>query len=128
MAKRMTGIKKQFKRVAFVGPNPYLFLQHLPKDYEIEKFYFCEQAQSSVERSHSIISERVESGFYDQCQVNLPAEIIPLVLDEENWLDHFKPADQLDSEDQMLDLIVSNMSLHWLNNLEGTFVKFRDSL
>ena len=26
MAKRLPGIKKNFKRVAFVGPNPYLFL------------------------------------------------------------------------------------------------------
>jgi hypothetical protein len=41
--KRLTGIKKDFKRVAFIGPNPYLFLQHMPKSYNIEKFYFCEQ-------------------------------------------------------------------------------------
>ena len=30
MAKRLQGIKKDFKNVAFMGPNPYLFLQHLP--------------------------------------------------------------------------------------------------
>ena len=124
----MSGIKKQFKRVAFIGPNPYLFLQHLPQSYEIEKFYFCEQAQASVEKSHELISERVENGFYDSCNVNLPAEIIPLVLDEEkDWLTHFKPEGEIQEEEQ-LDLIVSNMTLHWVNNLEGTFAAFRDSL
>jgi hypothetical protein len=29
---RLSGIKKKFKKVAFLGPNPYLFLQHLPKN------------------------------------------------------------------------------------------------
>ena len=42
MTKRLPGIKKDFKRVAFLGPNPYLFLQHMPKTYEIDKFYSCE--------------------------------------------------------------------------------------
>ena len=28
----------------------------------------------------------------------------------------------------MLDLIVSNMTLHWVNNLEGTFAAYRESL
>ena len=45
---RLTGIRRDFKTVAFVGPNPYLFLQHLPKTYEIEKFYFCEANEASV--------------------------------------------------------------------------------
>ncbi len=40
--KRLTGIRKSFKNIAFVGPNPYFFLQHLPKNYEVEKFYFIE--------------------------------------------------------------------------------------
>ena len=44
LVKRVQGIKKEFKRIAFVGPNPYLFLQHLPKGYEVERFYFCESA------------------------------------------------------------------------------------
>ena len=40
--KRLTGVKKDFKKIAFIGPNPYLFLQHMPKTYNIDKFYFCE--------------------------------------------------------------------------------------
>lgn len=64
LVNRLQGIKKEFKKVAFVGPNPYLFLQHLPKSYEIEKFYFIEQAEESVQASHDIITKKIDSGFY----------------------------------------------------------------
>jgi len=40
--------------------------------------------------------------------------MVPVVLDEETgWRDHFEP--------EQLDLIVSNMGLHWVNDLSGTF-------
>ena len=88
---RLTGVKRNFKNIAFVGPNPYLFLQHMPKEYEVDKFYFCEQNEASVQKSHDIISERVNSNFYEKLGLNLPEEMVPLVLDEESeWSDHFK--------------------------------------
>ena len=52
----MQGIKKEFKKIAFIGPNPYLFIQHLPRNYEVEKFFFCESSEACVERSFEIIS------------------------------------------------------------------------
>ena len=64
--KRLTGIRKSFKNIAFVGPNPYFFLQHLPKNYEVEKFYFIENDQSSVEQSYKMISSKIETGFYEK--------------------------------------------------------------
>ena len=48
MTNRLLGIKKDFKKVAFIGPNPYFFLQHMPGVGLVEKFYFCEQAEASV--------------------------------------------------------------------------------
>jgi hypothetical protein len=39
---RLGGIKKNFKNIAFIGPNPDLLLLHLPKAYQVEKFYFVE--------------------------------------------------------------------------------------
>ena len=65
LVKRLEGIKKEFKKVAFIGPNPYLFLQHLPKNYEIEKFYFIEHAEVSVQKSHEIITKKIDNGFYE---------------------------------------------------------------
>ncbi len=44
-----------------------------------------------------------------------------MVIDEESqWAEKFKDAE--------LDLIVSNMTLHWVNDLEATFKSFNDSL
>ena len=46
---------------------------------------------------------------------------MPVVIDEETgWSERFKEGD--------LDLIVSNMTVHWLNDIQGTFAAFRDSL
>lgn len=121
LTNRLKGIKKNFKNVAFIGPNPYLFLQHMPSNYQVEKFYFCEQAEASVQKSHDIITQKIESGFYDQTKTNLPEQMIPTVINEESeWSEKFK--------DGELDLIVSNMNLHWVNNLEATFRSFNDSL
>ena len=110
LTKRLEGIKKNFKNIAFIGPNPYLFLQHLPKHYEVEKFYFCEQSEASVQKSYDIITERVDSGFYEKTGANIPDEMIPLVIDEETeWQEKFNEG--------QLDMIVNNMTIHWVNEL-----------
>lgn len=43
MIARLKGVRKTFKRVAFVGPNPHLFLLNNP--YELEEFTFVENSQ-----------------------------------------------------------------------------------
>ena len=83
MVKRLQGIKRNFKNIAFIGPNPYLFLQHLPQEYEVEKFTFCEQSQPAVEKSYEIITERLEEGGVLSKVPNIPDEIIPMIIDEE---------------------------------------------
>ena len=121
MTKRLEGIRKKFKNIAFIGPNPYLFLQHMPKNYEVEKFYFCEMSEVSLQKSYDIITERVENGFFDKTKTNVPDEMIPVVIDEETeWLDKFKEG--------QLDLIVNNMTIHWLNDLQQTFKNFHHTL
>ena len=124
MMKRLTGIKKCFKNIAFIGPNPYLFLQHLPKEYEVENFYYCEPSQESVEKSYEIINSNIESGFYEKLGVNQPENIVPKVINEEagegKWLKEFPEGS--------LDLIVNNMTFHWVNQIEGTFKQFNTSL
>ena len=46
--------------------------------------------------------------------------MIPVVVDEESWPEHF--------QDESLDLIVSNMTLHWVNSLEKVFDQMSDTL
>ena len=50
----------------------------------------------------------------------MPNEIIPVVCDDESWSKEFK--------DNSLDLVVSNATMHWCNELETTFRQMHDSL
>ena len=72
LVNRLKGIKKTFKNIAFIGPNPYLFIQHLPKEYEIENFYFCEGSKESVEKSYEIITKKIDNGFFEKVGTNIP--------------------------------------------------------
>jgi len=117
---RLGGIKKNFKNIAFIGPNPDLLLLHLPKAYQVEKFYFVEQTEAQVQTSYDVINKKIDSGFYEKQACNLPDEIIPVVLDDEQWNQKFKSGS--------VDLIMSNLSLHWVNELESTLRQYNDSL
>ena len=66
------------------------------------------------------ITSKIESGFYERNAANLPERIEPVVCDEEKWLDKFG--------ENSFDLIVSNMQLHWINELEQTLRQFNASL
>ena len=49
MVNRLNGIKNKFSKVAFIGPNPHLFLLNCPKHYgALEEFTFIEASEKSV--------------------------------------------------------------------------------
>jgi len=53
----------------------------------------------------------------------MPEEVIPTVVDDGepgSWAERFKTDE--------LDMIVSNCTLHWVNDLEGTLRGYRESL
>ena len=84
----------------------------------MEKFTFIDISEKSAQHSYDIITKMCEDGTLGAMQ---PDEIVPLVMDEEKeWADKFP--------DQCFDLIVSNMTMHWVNDIEGTFKRFHDSL
>lgn len=114
MVNRLNGIKNKFKKVAFIGPNPHLFLLNCPKHYgALEEFTFIEASERSVEHSYKAIEKLVNSGALPESKQ--PDKIEPIVMCEENeWKSKFGDVEQF-------DLIVSNMSLHWVNDLESTF-------
>jgi len=122
LTNRLGGIKKEFSKIAFIGPNPYLFLQHLPKSYQIKDFYFCEGNEASVEKSYEIITKSLESGgLYERLGTNVPDAIHPIVIDEEkDWREKF--------EENQFDLIVNNMTLHWVNEIETTLRNYHHTL
>jgi len=67
MIKRLPGIKKEYESVSFVGPNPYLFLNHIPPG--VKKFYYAENSEEALQKSTEIIEERKKSGFYERLGV-----------------------------------------------------------
>jgi hypothetical protein len=86
MIDRLNGIRKDFKNIAFIGPNPYFFLQNMPFK-NVEKFTFMENSPKAVERSHSLITRMVEK---DSLKDTQPDEIEPRVLcDETEWVENF---------------------------------------
>lgn len=114
MVNRVKGIRKDFKSIAFIGPNPDLFLRHLPKELQVEEFYFVEQTEQQVKQSYDRITKLVAA------MPNMPDRVEPVVLDDERWLDRF-------GENQF-DLIVNIMQMHWVNELEATLRAFNASL
>ena len=84
---RLDGIKKKFKKVAFIGPNPYTFLRNMPADFEVEKFTFIDASERSAEHSYAQITKMCEDGSLGDRQ---PDEIEPKVMDEEKqWATEF---------------------------------------
>jgi NADH dehydrogenase [ubiquinone] 1 alpha subcomplex assembly factor 5 len=73
-----------------------------------------------VQKSYEIILDRVESGFYERQGVEVPDEIVPVVVDEECWNEKF--------EENQLDLIVNHMTLHWVNRLDDCFKQWQSTL
>ena len=83
MMARLKGIKKDFKNIAFIGPNPDLFLLHLPKNFAVDSFTFIEQTEAQVKFSYDSITKKIDSGFYSKNLVNIPDIIEPCILDDE---------------------------------------------
>lgn len=117
VVKNLPGIKKNFYNIGFIGPNPYFFLQNMKFEHTVEKFYFAEKSQKSVEKSYDIISNQVEKWE------NPPMEIIPIVIEEENHL-----YEDIFEQNHDLDLIINNMTLHWENNADDVFKSFISQL
>ena len=119
MVTRLQGIKKNFKNIAFIGPNPYFFLQNMPFS-DVEKFTFIEQSSKSVEKSYEIINNIINQEILP-CEKQ-PDEIVPKIMcDETSWVENF-------GSDEQFDLIISNMNLHWNNNIEQTLLNYKNSL
>ncbi len=73
-----------------------------------------------MQTSYNTITKKIDSGFYDKKGCNLPTEIVPIVLDDELWSSKFDKGS--------VDLIFSNLNLHWVNELDSTLKQFSDSL
>jgi NADH dehydrogenase [ubiquinone] 1 alpha subcomplex assembly factor 5 len=106
---KLTPIKRNLTSLAFIGPNPYFFLRKLDPLIlkEIKELYVCDHTKLSLDQSMKELNEEYKT-----------LNIIPKLIDEENW--EFK--------EKTLDGIVSNMQMHWINYFDSTLHKFHQSL
>ncbi|XP_050296890.1 arginine-hydroxylase NDUFAF5, mitochondrial isoform X2 [Anthonomus grandis grandis] len=101
LADRICDIKRKFKLAADIGCNRGYVSKHISPD-SVEELIVCDVSQKNLDRVPVMDGIKLKK----------------LILDEENI--EFKP--------NSLDLVVSSLSLHWVNDLPKAFHKILESL
>ncbi|XP_030369086.1 arginine-hydroxylase NDUFAF5, mitochondrial [Scaptodrosophila lebanonensis] len=101
LADRVFDIKREFKTAANIGCHRGYISKHILAE--------CVQHLTLTDSSASML---------EQAQGTPGLQMRKVVLDEE----------ELDFEDNSLDLVISSLSLHWVNDLPGCFAKIKQSL
>ena len=66
MISRLEGIRHEFKKIAFIGPNPYLFLLNNPYRGDNIEFTFIENTKESAEKSFEVIEKVISQGLLEK--------------------------------------------------------------
>jgi len=104
---------KRFAEVAVIGPEPAYFLENCPANVEPLNIFVCDISGAAiVEARRQIDGSPIVMRRFSK------AKIYYVVVDEQLW--PFKEA--------QLDLIVSNMHLHWTNDLHVSFSRLLESM
>ncbi|KAL7736741.1 hypothetical protein ACLKA6_015594 [Drosophila palustris] len=101
LADRVFDIKREFKTAADIGCNRGYISKHILAE--------CVEHLTLTDTSASML---------EQAQGTPGLKMRKLVQDEED----------LDFEENSLDLVISSLSLHWVNDLPGCFAKIKSSL
>ncbi|XP_062135569.1 arginine-hydroxylase NDUFAF5, mitochondrial [Drosophila sulfurigaster albostrigata] len=101
LADRVFDIKREFKTAADIGCNRGYISKHILAE--------CVEHLTLTDTSASML---------EQAQGTPGLKMHKLVQDEE----------QLEFEENSLDLVISSLSLHWVNDLPGCFAKIKSSL
>ncbi|KAF2884906.1 hypothetical protein ILUMI_21277 [Ignelater luminosus] len=101
LADRVFDIKRKFKLAADIGCSRGYVSKHITPD-SVEELILCDSSKANLD------SIKVKDGL----------KIRKQILDEENI--HFEP--------NSLDLVVSSLNLHWVNDLPGAFKRILNSL
>lgn len=101
LADRVFDIKREFKAAADIGCNRGYISKHILAE--------CVEHLTLTDTSASML---------EQAQGTPGLKMRKVVQDEEH----------LDFEENSLDLVISSLSLHWVNDLPGCFAKIKSSL
>ncbi|KAI9222103.1 S-adenosyl-L-methionine-dependent methyltransferase [Blastocladiella britannica] len=104
---RILDIKRRYPAIVDLGAGAGHIVKHLDTDIT-SKVVMCDMSRELLYRDTDLDATR-----------EVPVERV--VLDEESSLaKHFAP--------DSLDMVVSNLSLHWVNDLPGTLIQTRQCL
>jgi len=109
LSNKLLAVNREFPELAFIGPNPAFLLSKLDPyvSKSIKKFHICDFCQDSLTLSLQELG-KTKYNF----------EIIPHKIEHETW----------DFKEKSFDGIISNLQLHWSNDLHSDFIRIYDSL
>lgn len=116
-------ITKKFDNIVFLGNNPDLFIQKLPRVIEIENFIYCDISEKNLIESKKRVDDFLNSTNKTNKRdklppANIPKNIYPVLINQEKW--PFK--------DNSLDCVINNLYLHNVENFEDHLKLIRESL
>ncbi|KAI9136449.1 S-adenosyl-L-methionine-dependent methyltransferase [Paraphysoderma sedebokerense] len=104
IVERILDIKKRYDTIVELGSGPGHIIKHLDDDIT-EKIIMCDISKELLYRDQNLDSQ------YD-------VAVERKVTDEEN----------IPFDENSLDMVVSNLSLHWVNDLPGSLIQIRRCL
>ncbi|KAK9899973.1 S-adenosyl-L-methionine-dependent methyltransferase [Cystobasidium minutum MCA 4210] len=105
LVERLLDIKKRYPVIVDFGSGAGHIVKHLDREIT-QKVIMCDSAQDLL---------------YRDSEEEYDVDVERIVLDEENFSPHtLKPDSQ--------DVIMSNLALHWVNDLPGTLIQIRHTL
>eukprot|EP01138_Halocafeteria_seosinensis_P011996 gb/GECG01012260.1/.p1 GENE.gb/GECG01012260.1/~~gb/GECG01012260.1/.p1 ORF type:complete len:374 (+),score=50.69 gb/GECG01012260.1/:1-1122(+) len=105
---RLLDVTKEFPTALELGSAGGNILKHLAGHGEIKRLYMADMSEEMLHRDMQEWETRNEEGV----------ELVPVVLDEE----------YLPFQENSLDMVISNMYLHWVNDISGTLKQIRKAL
>ncbi|CAD8164357.1 unnamed protein product [Paramecium pentaurelia] len=126
LADNLSSIRKQYDgNIAYFGQGAAQFLQNLPNNLSPKTIYLCDLELDFLEYSlQQIQNDEQLKGKFKILKVSEMTSqdnktiLVPICCDEDFW----------PFLDGHLQLIVSNMNLHWVNDLQVVLIKWLESL
>ncbi|EGR27241.1 hypothetical protein IMG5_199200 [Ichthyophthirius multifiliis] len=113
ICENISAIKRNYQDIAYLGPSVNSFIEHIPHNVQLKKIFICDISSQLLQESIQEIenNNKLKKNFPD-------VEIYPIIIEEE--LFPFKS--------ESLDLVVSNLNLHYVNDLAVAFSRILDCL
>ena len=110
----MVSIQKPFLEIYLQVGNlsfKLQFTKFFVIDVQLNNFFIVDPSLKNIEISLDLVNKfKIEK--------NLNFNVMPVIVDEEIW----------PFASDKLDLVVSSLNLHWVNDIQATLVRILDSL